>query len=56
LSQSVQEAIAHRPVAQRLEGAGVDGVASTPEQLAAFLRAEAEKWGRVVRQAGIRVE
>ena len=56
LSQSVQEAIAHRPVAQRLEGAGVDGVASTPEQLAAFLRTEAEKWGRVVRQAGIRVE
>lgn len=56
LSQAVREAIAHPPVAQRLTGAGVDGVASTPEQLAAFLRAESEKWGRVVRQAGIRVE
>lgn len=56
LSQAVREAIAHPPVAQRLTGAGVDGVASTPEELAAFLRAESEKWGRVVRQAGIRVE
>jgi tripartite-type tricarboxylate transporter receptor subunit TctC len=56
LSQSVREAVAHPPVAQRLEGAGVDGAASTPEELAAFLRAESEKWGRVVRQAGIRVE
>ncbi|MBR0670291.1 Bug family tripartite tricarboxylate transporter substrate binding protein [Neoroseomonas soli] len=56
LSQSVREAIAHRPVAQRLEGAGVDGAASSPEELAAFIRAEGEKWGRVVRQAGIRVE
>ena len=28
----------------------------TPEELAAFLRAESAKWGQVVRQAGIRVE
>lgn len=56
LSQAIQEAVAHRPVAQRLEGAGVDGAASTPEQLAAFLRSESEKWGRVVRQAAINVE
>ena len=56
LSEAVREAIAHPPVAQRLTGAGVDGVASTPDQLAAFLRSESEKWGRVVRQAGIRVE
>ncbi|MBR0662549.1 Bug family tripartite tricarboxylate transporter substrate binding protein [Neoroseomonas oryzicola] len=56
LSQAVREAVVHPPVAQRLEGAGVDGAASTPEELAAFLRAESEKWGRVVRQAGIRVE
>ena len=56
LSQSVREAVAHPPVAQRLEGAGVDGTASTPEELTAFLSAEAVKWGNVVRQAGIRVE
>lgn len=56
LSLAVREAVAHPPVAQRLEGAGVDGAASTPEALAEFLRAESAKWGAVVRQAGIRVE
>ncbi len=56
LSQAVAEAVANPAVAQRMEGAGVDGVASTPEELAAFLRAESAKWGAVARQAGIRVE
>lgn len=56
LSQSVQEAVAHPPVKQRMEAAGVDGAASSPEDLAAFLRAESAKWGAVARQAGIRVE
>jgi tripartite-type tricarboxylate transporter receptor subunit TctC len=28
-------------------------VASTPEQFAAFIKAEAEKWSRVIRQAGL---
>jgi tripartite-type tricarboxylate transporter receptor subunit TctC len=56
LSQSVQEAVAHPPVQQRMAAAGVDGAASTPEELAAFLRAESAKWSAVVRQAGIRVE
>ena len=56
LSQSVQEAVAHPPVRQRMAGAGVDGVASSPEELAAFLRTESAKWGAVARQAGIRVE
>lgn len=56
LSQAVAEAVAHPPVAQRMAAAGVDGVASTPEELATFLRAESAKWGAVARQAGIRVE
>lgn len=56
LSQAVQEAVANPTVKERMANAGVDGAASTPEELAAFLRSEAEKWGRVVRQAGIRVE
>ena len=56
LSQSVQEAVAHPPVRQRMAAAGVDGVASSPEELAAFLRTESAKWGAVARQAGIRVE
>jgi len=56
LSQAVAAAVANPAVAARMSGAGVDGVASAPEELAAFLRSESEKWGTVARQAGIRVE
>jgi len=33
-----------------------DGVADTPAEFAAFLRAEDEKWGKVIRDAGIKME
>ena len=56
LNRSVVEALATPGVQQRLSAAGVDGEASTPEALAAFLDAEREKWGRVVREARISVE
>ncbi|MBR0654519.1 Bug family tripartite tricarboxylate transporter substrate binding protein [Plastoroseomonas arctica] len=56
LNQAVRAAIADPGVQQRLAGAGVDGAASSPEELAAFLVSEREKWGRVVREARIRVE
>lgn len=35
---------------------GADVVGSTPEQFGAFMRAESEKWGRVIREANIRAE
>jgi len=56
LNQAVRAAIADPGVQQRLAGAGVDGAGSSPEELAAFLASEREKWGRVVREARIRVE
>jgi tripartite-type tricarboxylate transporter receptor subunit TctC len=56
LNQAVRTAIADPAVQQRLAGAGVDGLASAPEELAAFLVSEREKWGRVVQEARIRVE
>ncbi|MBP0494967.1 Bug family tripartite tricarboxylate transporter substrate binding protein [Pararoseomonas indoligenes] len=56
LNRAVVEALATPAVQLRLSGAGVDGEASTPEALAAFLETEREKWGRVVREARISVE
>jgi len=56
LNQAVVEALAAPAVQQRLSGAGVDGVSSTPEALAEFIAAEREKWGRVVREARIAVD
>jgi tripartite-type tricarboxylate transporter receptor subunit TctC len=45
------------PEAQRLfEQMGFEIVASTPEEFAAHLRRESEKWGKVIRERHIRVE
>jgi hypothetical protein len=38
---------------ERLEQLGVVVVGSTPEALGAFLKSEMEKWGPVIRDAGI---
>ncbi len=40
-------------IRERLSGLGAEPVGSTPEQFAAFIKAEAEKWSRVTREAGI---
>jgi tripartite-type tricarboxylate transporter receptor subunit TctC len=38
---------------ERLTAAGAEPAPGTPSELAAFLKSESEKWGRVVRQAGL---
>jgi tripartite-type tricarboxylate transporter receptor subunit TctC len=35
--------------------AGADAATSSPAELAALMRREAERWGRVVKEAGISV-
>jgi tripartite-type tricarboxylate transporter receptor subunit TctC len=41
---------------QRFIAAGVDPITSTPEQFGTYLRSEIEKWGKVVKATGMRVE
>jgi tripartite-type tricarboxylate transporter receptor subunit TctC len=43
-------------VKEKLSGLGADPMPSTPERFAAVLKADAEKWGRIIRQAGVRAE
>ena len=43
-------------VKERFIVLGVDIVGSTPQELAAHLKAEMAKWSKVIRQAGIRVD
>jgi tripartite-type tricarboxylate transporter receptor subunit TctC len=43
-------------VGQRFEADGAVPVGSSPQQFAAFLRSEMQKWGKVIRDAGIRLE
>jgi tripartite-type tricarboxylate transporter receptor subunit TctC len=52
---TIREALALQAVKERLAAAGAEGVASSPEELAAFLRDESAKWARVVREARITV-
>lgn len=55
LNAVIRESLAEASVQQRLAAAGADAVVSTPAELAATMRAETEKWGRVVREARITV-
>lgn len=43
-------------VKTQLHGGGAYAAADTPEEFAAFIRAEKEKWGRVIREAGIKAQ
>jgi tripartite-type tricarboxylate transporter receptor subunit TctC len=43
-------------VLQRFELDGAESVGSTPAEFAAFLKAEMQKWGKVIKAAGIKAE
>ena len=40
----------------KLEKIGVDVDPQTPEQMAAFMKEERERWGRVIRENGVKAE
>jgi tripartite-type tricarboxylate transporter receptor subunit TctC len=48
--------LARPDVKERLGELGIEAVSSTPEQFAAFMASEAAKWGKVIREANIRVD
>ena len=43
-------------MAERYATLGVEPVETTPEQFAAFMRAELAKWGDIIRRSGTKVE
>jgi tripartite-type tricarboxylate transporter receptor subunit TctC len=43
-------------VRQRFIGAGIEPAANTPEQMTAIVRRDQEKWSRVIKAAGIKLE
>ena len=56
LHRDVVKAIQKPEVASRLALDGTEGVASSPEQFAAFLKAEREQWAKAAKVANIRNE
>ena len=53
VNAGVVEALKTADVQKRMENYGVDTSSSTPEQFAAFIRAETVRWAKVVKAAGI---
>ncbi len=53
LSRTVREAIASAEVREQITKLGAEPIGSAPREFAAFLRADIERWSRVVREAGI---
>ena len=56
LSQALNAALAQPEVKERFAAAGLDTVSSTPAEFAAFIRSEIAKWGRVAKEANIKLD
>ncbi|MEO5843636.1 MAG: tripartite tricarboxylate transporter substrate binding protein [Caldimonas sp.] len=56
LQGEVKKILASPDVARKLAEAGLEVVGSTPEELAAYQRAEIAKWAKVVKDSGATVE
>jgi tripartite-type tricarboxylate transporter receptor subunit TctC len=53
LHAAVQTVLVQPEIVARLTALGVEVAKETPERLAATIRADAERWGAVIRRAGI---
>jgi tripartite-type tricarboxylate transporter receptor subunit TctC len=56
LNSSINAALKMEDVRSRLMGAGIEIQGGTPEQFAEVIRIEVDKWGRIVKEAGIQQE
>lgn len=56
LNRSIVDGLNDAEIKSRFFNAGVETVGSTPAQLAAMLQSEMAKWGKLIREAGIREE
>ena len=56
LSSEIGDAVRHPDMVKRLRAEGSASVASSPGELRAIIVADREKWARVIKAAGIRVE
>lgn len=56
LNAEIQKIMQTPEVQTRLEAQGAKFIPTTPESFAAFQKAESEKWGKAIREAGIKAE
>jgi tripartite-type tricarboxylate transporter receptor subunit TctC len=56
LNVEVNKLIASPAIVERFAGLGAEPLSGTPERAAAFIRNEQEKWGKVIRDVGIKAD
>jgi tripartite-type tricarboxylate transporter receptor subunit TctC len=56
INKDAVAALAHGPTKEKFEQLGSTIVGSTPAEMAAHLKSEMDKWGPVIKEAGIKVE
>jgi tripartite-type tricarboxylate transporter receptor subunit TctC len=56
LSDAALRALSRSDTRERLSHIGIESRPMTPEQFAAFIAAESDKWGAIIRRSGARAE
>jgi tripartite-type tricarboxylate transporter receptor subunit TctC len=56
LNSEIAAILAETEVKERLAKDGIETVGASPEDFSAYIKSEVEKWGKVVRDAGIKLE
>jgi tripartite-type tricarboxylate transporter receptor subunit TctC len=56
LNQEILRIYALADVKERIAAAGLDPVTSTPAEFTAFIRSESERWSKVIKETGIRLD
>jgi tripartite-type tricarboxylate transporter receptor subunit TctC len=56
LNGAINAALKQDDVRARLTKAGIEIQGGTPEQFGSVIQAEVDKWGRIVKEAGIQPE
>jgi tripartite-type tricarboxylate transporter receptor subunit TctC len=56
LAQALQAALASTPVKARFQTLALEPLPGTPQQMAAYAKAERERWGRLIRENNIKLD
>jgi len=56
LNDAYRRAVSQQDIRDKLTAAGIDVLQSTPEEMAAYMRAEGDKWEKVIKTANIKLE
>lgn len=56
LNKALVQALGSAPVQERFKALGLEAIPSTPAEMGAYAKAEREKWGKVIRTSGIKLD